>query len=256
MARIFITGSSDGIGQAAGKILSDRGHSVVLHARNADRAASTRQAVPNAEAVLVADLRSISETKKLAEEANALGSGSFDAVIHNAGIGYGSTSSREITADKISAVFSVNTLAPYILTCLMKKPKERLLYMSSDSHYGGDESLRNVTQSHSYSDSKLHAVMLANAFSRRWTDLQVVSMHPGWVRTKMGGSMAPGGMDKPAKALADWAAGQGSLASLESGTFFTTRGAEAPHPGAGNVKQQEQLLTVCQEVSGVSIPGE
>ncbi|PLN76822.1 NAD(P)-binding protein [Aspergillus taichungensis] len=256
MARIFITGSSDGIGQAAGKILADRGHSVVLHARNADRAASTRQAVPKAEAVLVADLRSIAETKKLAEEANSLGSGSFDAVIHNAGIGYGSTSSREITADKISAVFSVNTLAPYILTCLMKKPKERLLYMSSDSHYGGDESLRNLTQSHSYSDSKLHAVMLANAFSRRWTDLQVVSMHPGWVRTKMGGSMAPGGMDKPAKALADWAAGQGNLASLESGTFFTTRGAESPHPGAGNVKQQEKLLTVCQEVSGVSIPGE
>lgn len=256
MARIFITGSSDGIGQAAGKILADRGHSVVLHARNADRAASTRQAVPKAEAVLIADLRSIAETKKLAEEANALGSGSFDAIIHNAGIGYGSTSSREITADKISAVFSVNTLAPYILTCLMNKPKERLLYMSSDSHYGGDESLRNVTQSHSYSDSKLHDVMLANAFSRRWTDLQVVSMHPGWVRTKMGGSMAPGGMDKPAKALADWATGQGSLASLASGTFFTTRGAESPHPGAGNVKQQEQLLTVCRGVSGVSVPGE
>lgn len=255
MARIFITGSSDGIGQAAAKILADQGNSVVLHARNADRAASARNAVPKAEAVLVGDLRSISETKRLAEEANSSGHGPFDTIIHNAGIGYGSTSSREMTADKISAVFAVNTLAPYILTCLMDKPKSRLLYMSSDSHYGGDETLRNVRQSHSYSDSKLHDTMLANAFARRWGDeIQVVSMHPGWVRTKMGGMMAPGGIDKPAKALAEWATGQGKLAGLKSGTFFTTRGQETPHPGAGNVSKQEELLKICEEVSGVSVP--
>ncbi|KAJ5709358.1 NAD(P)-binding protein [Penicillium malachiteum] len=219
MARIFITGSSDGIGQAAAKVLADQGHSVVLHARNADRAASTHQAVPKAESVLIGDLRSISEIKKLADEAKS--SGPFDTIIHNAGIGYGATSSREITADNISAVFSVNTLAPYILTCLMDKPKSRLLYMSSDSHYGGDESLRNVTQSTSYGDSKLHDVMLANAFSRRWGDsIQVVSMHPGWVRTKMGGSMAPGGMDKPAKALAEWAVGEGEVGESQKWSIF------------------------------------
>ncbi|BCR84022.1 uncharacterized protein ACHE_11424A [Aspergillus chevalieri] len=253
MARIFITGSSDGIGQAAARILADRGHSVVLHARNTDRAAATHRAVPKAEAVLVGDLRSIAETKKLAQEAK----GPFDAIIHNAGIGYGSTSSREITADRLSAVFSVNTLAPYILTCLMERPTSRLLFMSSDSHYGGDESLRNVTQSHSYSDSKLHDTMLANAFARRWgEEIQVVSMHPGWVRTKMGGSMAPGGMDKPARALADWAVGQGKLAGLRSGAFFTTSGEDSAHPGAGNVNKQEELLRICREVSGVGVPGE
>lgn len=257
MARIFITGSSDGIGQAAAKVLADQGHSVVLHARNADRATSAHKAVPKAEAVLVGDLRLMSEIRKLAEQANSLGNGTFDTIIHNAGIGYGGTSSREITSDKLSAVFAVNTLAPYMLTCLMKKPTSRLLYMSSDSHYGGDETLRSVTQSHSYSDSKLHDMMLANAFSRRWGDhIQVVSMHPGWVRTKMGGSMAPGGMDKPAKALAEWATGQGKLASLKTGSFFTPRGEETPHPGAGNVKKQEELLNICREVSGVSVPGE
>ncbi|KAL4781130.1 hypothetical protein BJX76DRAFT_24782 [Aspergillus varians] len=257
MARIFITGSSDGIGQAAAKILADQGHSVVLHARNADRAASAHKAIPAAEAVLVGDLRSISETKKLAEEANSLGPGPFDAIIHNAGIGYGGTSSQETTADHISAVFAVNTLAPYILTCLMKRPTSRLLYMSSDSHYGGDASLRNAAQSHSYSNSKLHDLMLAKAFARRWgDDIQVVSMDPGWVRTKMGGSMAPGGMNTPAKALAQWASGQGSLATLKSGTFFTPRGEESEHPGAGNVKKQEELLRICKEVSGVGVPGE
>ncbi|OJD21390.1 hypothetical protein ACJ73_07268 [Blastomyces percursus] len=257
MARIFITGSSDGIGQATAKILADQGHSVVLHARNADRASSTERAVPNAEAVLIGDLRSIADTKKLAEAANASGNGTFDVIIHNAGIGYGATSTREITADGISAVFAVNTLAPYILTCLMKRPTSRLLFMSSDSHYGGDESLRNATKSHSYGDSKLHDVMLANAFARRWGDrIQVVSMHPGWVRTKMGGSIAPGSMDKPAKALAEWTAGQGKLAKLKSGTFFTTSGAASPHTGAGNVSKQEELLKICEKASGISVPEE
>lgn len=251
MARIFITGSSDGIGLHLAKRLIQQGHQVTLHARNEDRAASTRAAAPTAEEVLIADLRSISATKQLAKEANA--TGQFDAIIHNAGIGYGGTSSREITSDGISAVFAVNTLAPYILTCLMDKPKSRLLYMSSDSHYGGDETLKNCTTSHSYSNSKLHDVMLANAFARRWDGIQVVSMHPGWVRTKMGGA-APGSTDKPAKVLAEWAVGEGQMAKLPTGAFFTTDGQEAAHSGAGNVEKQKELLSICEKVGGVDVP--
>ncbi|KAI9369376.1 hypothetical protein BJX61DRAFT_151267 [Aspergillus egyptiacus] len=262
MARIFITGSSDGIGLAAAKLLTERGHSVVLHARNADRAATTRTAIPAAEAILIGDLSSIAETKDLAAQANALTKEHgrpFDTIIHNAGIGYGATSSRTITPDGISAVFAVNTLAPYILTCLMERPTGRMLFMSSDSHYSGDERLRgDVTRSHSYADSKLHDVMLANAFARRWGKLgvDVVSMHPGWVRTKMGGSVAPGGVDRPAEALAEWAVGEGRLAGARNGAFLTTRGEERAHPGAADVGRQEELLRICREVSGVAVPGD
>ncbi|TKA27070.1 putative oxidoreductase [Salinomyces thailandicus] len=253
MARIFITGSSDGIGAHAARALADKGHQVTLHARNADRAKSAREAVPKAENVLIGDLRSIADTKKLAEDANK--TGTFDTVIHNAGIGYGGTSSREMTSDNISAVFAVNTLAAYILTCSMNKPTSRMLFMSSDSALGGDESLKGCTTSHSYGNSKLHNVMLANAFARRWTDLQIVSMHPGWVRTKMGG-MAPGSTDKPAKALGEWAAGEGKLAKLASGSFCTPSGEDSTHPGGANQGKQEELLKICKEVSGVSVPGE
>lgn len=253
MARIFITGSSDGIGLHAAQRLIEKGHKVTLHARNEDRAASTKAAAPEAENILIADLRSISATKQLAKDANALGP--FDAIIHNAGIGYGGTSSRETTSDGISAVFAVNTLAPYILTCLMDKPKSRILHISSDSHYGGDETLKDCTTSHSYGNSKLHDVMLANAFARRWKDVQVVSMHPGWVRTKMGGA-APGTTDKPAKVLSEWAAGEGPMARLASGAFFTTSGQDSTHPGADDIGKQEELLKICKEVSGVAVPGE
>lgn len=251
MVRIFVTGSSDGIGLRAAKLLAENGHQVTLHARNADRAETARSAVPSSEHVLIADLRRVAEIKKLAQDANA--TGTFDAIIHNAGIGYGSTSSREITADGISAVFAVNTLAPYILTCLMEKPKARILYMSSDSHYGGDATLKDCTQSHSYSNSKLHDVMLANAFARRWEGVQVVFMHPGWVRTKMGGA-APSSAKTPAKALSLWAVGDGPLAKLQSGAFFTTDGEDTPHRGAGDVSKQEELLKICKKISGVTAP--
>lgn len=254
MVRVFITGSTDGIGQAAAKLLIDQGHEVTLHARNADRAASAQASLPKAKGVLIGDLKSISETKKLAQDANA--AGPFDAVVHNAGIGYGSTSSREVTSDNISAVFAVNTLAPYILTCLMDKPTSRLLFMSSDSHWGGDESLRNAEQSHSYGNSKLHDVMLAKAFARRWNDIQVISMHPGWVRTKMGGMAAPGSVSSSAKALAGWAAGENSLAKVGSGAFVTTGGETSPHSGSEVVDKQEELLALCKKISGLSVPGE
>lgn len=251
MARIFITGSSDGIGLHAARLLADHGHKVTLHARNENRAASTREAVPNADSIVIGDLRTISAIKKLAQDANA--AGPFDTIIHNAGIGYGSTSSSEITEDGISAVFAINTLAPYILTCTMDKPKARLLFMSSDSHYGGDASLRNCTTSHSYGNSKLHDVMLANAFARRWRDVQVVSMHPGWVRTKMGGA-APGSTDEPAQALLKWAVGEGEMAELPSGSFFTVNGKQSTHPGANDESKQEELLEICKKVSGVGYP--
>jgi NAD(P)-dependent dehydrogenase (short-subunit alcohol dehydrogenase family) len=157
MVRIFITGSSDGIGQVVSRNLIAQGHQVTLHARNSQRAAQAVAAVPGAEGVLIADLSSISQTKKLASDANK--TGVFDAVIHNAGIGYGE--SKQVSEDGISHVFAINALAPYILTCLMERLK-KLIYLSSGLHTGGDASLTDVTWStrkrwngmQAYNDSK------------------------------------------------------------------------------------------------------
>ncbi len=84
MARIFITGSSDGLGLLTATDLIKKGHEVVVHARNEQRAQDILTKVNGAEDVLIADLSSIAETKKLAEKANALGT--FEVVIHNAGL--------------------------------------------------------------------------------------------------------------------------------------------------------------------------
>jgi NAD(P)-dependent dehydrogenase (short-subunit alcohol dehydrogenase family) len=142
------------------------------------------------------------------------------------------------------------------MTCLMDKPTTRLLFMSSDSHWGGDGSLRNAAQSHSYGNSKLHDVMLAKAFARRWGDIQVISMHPGWVRTKMGGMAAPGSVSSSAKALAGWASGENSLSKVASGAFVTQGGETEPHSASEVLEKQEELMGLCKQISGVSVPGE
>src|SRR5688572_9987154 len=130
MSRIFITGSADGLGLLSAKALVSQGHKVVLHARNAQRRKEALQKVPEAETALTADLSGIEDTKKLADEVNALGE--FDAVIHNAGV-------YQVPSKTILAV---NTLAPYILTCLIQKPK-RLIYLSSGMHLQGRLNLEN-----------------------------------------------------------------------------------------------------------------
>jgi len=59
MARVFITGSSDGLGLMTGQLLADEGHRVVLHARNDARAGDAKKALPKAEAVEVGDFGDI-----------------------------------------------------------------------------------------------------------------------------------------------------------------------------------------------------
>src|ERR1700728_4690812 len=107
MARVFITGSSDGLGLMTGQVLADEGHRVVLHARNDARTGDVKKALPKAEAVVVGDLASIAATKDLAAQVNALGA--FDAVIHNAAVGF--RERHRLTSDGLPHVFAIDTLA-------------------------------------------------------------------------------------------------------------------------------------------------
>jgi NAD(P)-dependent dehydrogenase (short-subunit alcohol dehydrogenase family) len=86
MARVFVTGSADGLGKMAAELLIEQGHKIVLHARSAAHADEISKTVAGAEGIVVGDLSGIAETKSVADQVNKLGG--FDAVIHNAGIGY------------------------------------------------------------------------------------------------------------------------------------------------------------------------
>jgi len=84
MARIFITGSTDGLGRAAAQSLLDDGHEVVLHARSAERAEAVDDLAAGALGVAIGDLESAADTRSVVEQVNAIGR--MDAVVHNAGI--------------------------------------------------------------------------------------------------------------------------------------------------------------------------
>ncbi|KAK6420690.1 hypothetical protein LTR95_016917 [Oleoguttula sp. CCFEE 5521] len=256
MSRILIPGSTDGLGQAAAKILSEQGHAVFLHARNSSRAKEAQAAVPKAAGVLVGDLLTIADVKKLAAEANK--AGPFDAVVHNAALGL--STNGEKTSDGIAQVFAVNSLAPYVLTALMEKPK-RLLYISSGLHMSGDTSLEDVTWTsgrrfaggQAYNDTKLHNVLLANAVAARWRDVQSCSLDPGWVKTKLGGFGAPGSTSAPSKMIADFAAGT-SVAGEQSGVYLNPGGVNKPLAAGTDVGKQDRLLQIYKEISGVNLP--
>jgi len=256
MARVFITGSSDGLGRMAAELLIEQGHAVVLHSRNEQRGEEALAAVPGAEAVVIGDLTSIAQTRRVAEQVNGLGL--FDAVIHNAGIGY-QEPRRIATEDGLPHVFAVNTLAPYILTALIKKPK-RLVYLSSGLHQNGDASLKDLAWEHrpwqgqqAYSDTKLHDVLLAFAVARRWTGVFSNALEPGWVPTKMGGAGAPDDLDQGHRTQV-WLAVSDDPAAMVTGGYFFHMRPRPPKPATRDVERQEQLLEACKRFSGVELP--
>jgi NAD(P)-dependent dehydrogenase (short-subunit alcohol dehydrogenase family) len=257
VSRVFITGSSDGLGLMAGQLLAADGHSVTLHARNASRADDTRAALPQADGVVIGDLSSIAGIRQVAGQANA--SGRFDAVIHNAGIGYREPRRVE-TEDGLAQVFAVNVLAPYLLTALVERP-DRLVYLSSGMHRGGDASLddpqwirRRWNGSQAYSDSKLFDAVLAFAVARRWPGVLSNAVEPGWVPTKMGGPGAPGDLSL-APVTQAWLAVSQDPAAMVSGGYFYHQQEKPVQPATRDPGFQDRLLSYCAELTSVRLTG-
>ena len=255
MAHVLITGSSDGLGLMAARLLIGQGHSATVHARDSKRAAHVRSVLPAAENVLVGDLGSLDGIRLLAAQANA--TGRFDAVIHNAGIGYREPRRIE-TVDGLSELFTVNVLAPYLLTALMTRP-ERLIYLSSGMARGGNPDLsdpqwtgRRWNGAQAYSDSKLFDVLLAIGVARRWPDVRSNSVEPGWVPTKMGGRGAPDDLDQGPVTQAWLAVSDDEAAKVTGRHFYHQQERSAPAE-AREAAVQDALLDYCAEITGASI---
>lgn len=255
MANIFITGSADGLGQLAAKALVKSGHQVVLHARNEERGSQALAAVPGAQDVLIADLSSIEEIKSLANQANAFGK--FHAVIHNAGLYQVSRQAKGPEGTQL--LFTVNTLAPYILTSLMEQA-DRLIYLSSDMHLQGDPAFGKILDANkssidqfTYSDTKLHDLILALAVARKWPHVCANAVDPGWVPTKMGGTAAPDNLQKGFETQV-WLAASEEPDALSSGHYYHHKKQSNYLKAAGNPDVQENLLALCEKVTGISFP--
>lgn len=255
MTRIFVTGSADGLGLAVGQRLIEQGHEVVLHARSDSRAADTRAAAPGAADVLVGDLASDASTRELAEAANA--SGRFDVVIHNAGVGGSGPDAP--TPDGHSPIFAVNVLHTYLLTALMTKP-DRLVILSSGAHFSGTADLEDVDWVHraydgsqAYADSKLLDAALSAGIAARWPDVLVNAVDPGWIKTKMGGSSAPGDLDA-GSATQVWLATSDDPAAKVSGRYFKDSAEQEPAAAVRDERFQDDLLALLARITATELP--
>jgi NAD(P)-dependent dehydrogenase (short-subunit alcohol dehydrogenase family) len=255
MARIFITGSADGLGRAAAQSLLREGHEVVLHARSAERAAALADLAPRSAGVVIGDLRSGTETRSVADQVNAIGR--MDAVIHNAGI-YRERD-RGSTPEGHPTILAVNTLAPYMLTALIERP-DRLVYLSSSEHYNGEGPLRDINwnsrrwdPARAYGESKLFVVALAFALARRSPNVLSNAVDPGWARSRMGGAMAPVSLETGQKTQT-WLAVSEESSAMVSGRYWHQQRQRQPALEVQDVAYQDQLLAELARLTGIDLP--
>jgi NAD(P)-dependent dehydrogenase (short-subunit alcohol dehydrogenase family) len=253
MSRIFITGSTDGLGRAAARILMAEGHDVVLHARSVEHASAVADLKSRSAGVITGDLSSAVETRRVADQVNGIGR--MDAVIHNAGT---YPSRRDETPEGHARTLAVNTLAPYMLTALIERPG-RLVYLSSSMHRDGDGSLRDMdwverrwNSSLAYSESKLYVTALAFTVARRWPDIRSNAVDPGWVPTRMGGSGAPDDLEMGCLTQT-WLAVSDDSAATVSGGYWYHRQRQAPAAEASDPRFQDRLAGKLAELTGLSL---
>lgn len=126
--------------------------------------------------------------------------GALHLLVNNAGISGGSTSDRfgSVDAETMTEVLRVNAVGPHLMTQAFAD----LLKAGADER--GTATVVNVTSQlgsiertsaggwHSYKASKaaLNMGTRLQAAELKGDDVIVVAMHPGWVRTDMGGSSA------------------------------------------------------------------
>ncbi|WP_184016663.1 SDR family NAD(P)-dependent oxidoreductase [Haloferula luteola] len=240
MKRIFITGSSDGLGLAAAKTLVAGGHKVVMHVRSKARLETLNDLMDKGAVATIGDLSNLDQTKDLARQVNEIGR--MDVVIHNAGVSSG------------PPVLPINSVAPYVLTALIERPK-RLIYLSSSMHAGGTPKLDGIDwsgciTSGSYSDSKLFVTTLAMTAARLWPDLLSNSVDPGWVPTKMGGAEAPDDL-RLGHLTQEWLAISNDPEALTSGGYWHHQRRSEPSAHVYDEDFQERLLDALATVTGV-----
>ena len=254
MKRIFITGSTDGLGLAAARTLLDEGHQVILHARSRERAAALAGLAPRAAGIAIGDLSRATDTRSIAEQVNRIGR--IDAIIHNAAVYQ--LAERGNTPEGHATLLAVNTLAPYMLTALIERPG-RLIYLSSGMHLGASASLRDIDwrerrwdAGDAYSESKLYLTAFAFGIARRWPTVLSNAVTPGWVPTRMGGANAPDDLTL-GHLTQTWLAASEDSAAKVSGRYWYHRKPQQPAAATLDQGFQDKVLDKLGELTGVAL---
>ena len=247
MTTLCVTGSTDGIGLAAARTLLDQGHRVLVHARSEARGRPVVDGLPGDVDLVVADLSSLAEVRRLAERLRAE---PLDVLAHNAGV-WVRGDVPALTADGFETTFGVNVLAPHLLTALLADHLAgRLLWLGSGMAASGRlkpsalGAAREPRQA--YADSKAADVALALGWGRRLR-IPSAAVDPGWVRTKLASAGAPGDVEQGADTLA-WCCTQ---APLQQAPYWKDRAPLAVPPRLRDPGLQDAVLAACDRLVGL-----
>lgn len=185
---VLLTGATGGIGQAAAAALSERGATLLLHARDPsklERLAADLSSRGARVETFAADLASLADTTGLARR--IVSRGGVDVLINNAGVGFGKDGHRrEKSRDGFELRFAVNYLAPFLLSeelLAQGSPRRALLNVAS----AGQEELdfsdlmteRGYSGVRAYCRSKLALIMATLSGASLHPRVQFLSLHPG-----------------------------------------------------------------------------
>jgi NAD(P)-dependent dehydrogenase (short-subunit alcohol dehydrogenase family) len=201
MKRFFITGCNRGIGLGLVKQLSQQGHGIIAGCRYPAVAAEL-QAVLGKDSkhkIITCDL---SSEKLFARMANGLAGERIDVLINNAAVYGGDKQSfADICSDDLLTTMRINMCAPLLLCQLLKA---------------------NLKLSRK---AALNAVMRSAAFDLAAENIRVLTLHPGWVKTDMGGEKALLDVDASAKHICNLIENEDGW---QSGEFYNYDGKVLP----------------------------
>lgn len=257
MKKILITGATDGIGLLAAQKLSQSGHVVILHGRNPDKLKAAVDLMDGSSESHVADLTSLEDTASMARDILKSHT-SIDVLINNAGV---LKTQQPLTKEGRDVRFVVNTIAPYILTELIRPviPSHgRILNVASAAQalvdlpaLMGGHILDDMS---AYSQSKLALIIWTQAMARSYPQgPQFVSINPGsLLATKMvregfgipGSDLNIGADILTRAALSDeFSDVSGQYFDNDSGQFA------APHVGATDAVHCEEVMSAIKAIS-------
>ncbi len=235
MKKIFITGASRGLGLEFTKQYLEKGEIVIASCRNPEKANALQELKSIfQESLQVLQLEVTDEVSrnKVFEEVKK-NFDTIDILINNAGIISGnekdSSTLGEIYKEDFSKVFLVNSIAPLLMSeiflpLLEKSENAKIVNITS---LNGSIAKRNVGGKYSYSTSKAALNMITKIMSNDLRDkgITAIVIHPGWIKTDMGGPKAPLEIEEP---ISQIIALTERCGIAESGKFLDREGNEVP----------------------------
>jgi NAD(P)-dependent dehydrogenase (short-subunit alcohol dehydrogenase family) len=231
MDTIMITGANRGLGLELAKVAAARGMIVIGGCRTPGAADELHALTPHVHALDTGDERSISDFVA------AVGDATVDVLVNNAGLsaeGLGAAADERdvlvLSAEHFMGQMRINALGPMLLArqllpALRRSARPRIVNISSQvgSMVVGSRVGRDV----GYGASKAALNMITIKLASRLRDEGVIAIavHPGYLRTAMGGANADLDPTEAAVQIVDLIDG---LTMEQSGTFLRWDGSEHP----------------------------